>query len=101
MPLDARAGPRLPATHRIILRAKYSISMSATIKTADEIAKMRVAGRLAAEVLHMLRPHVKAGVTPEELDRICHDNIINVQQDNQAHLNNHGNQKTNSTSVFH
>src|SRR3569623_716852 len=101
MPLDARAGPRLPATHRIILRAKYSISMSATIKTADEIAKMRVAGRLAAEVLHMIRPHVKAGVTTEELNQICHDYIVNVQQAIPAPLNYHGFPKSICTSVNH
>src|SRR3569623_215074 len=101
MPIDARAGPRLPATHRIILRAKYSISMRATIKTADEIAKMRVAGRLAAEVLHMIRPHVKAGVTTEELDRICHDYIVNVQQALPAPLKYHGFPKSICTSDNH
>ncbi|MBU2478270.1 MAG: type I methionyl aminopeptidase, partial [Gammaproteobacteria bacterium] len=53
--------------------------MAITIKTADEIEKMRVAGRLAAQVLQMIRPHVKAGVTTGELDRICHDYIVNVQ----------------------
>ena len=40
--------------------------MSVKIKNADEIEKMRVAGRLAAEVLHMIRPHVNAGITTEE-----------------------------------
>ena len=41
---------------------------------------MRVAGRLAAEVLDMIGPHVKPGVTTDELDRICHDHIVNVQK---------------------
>ena len=41
---------------------------------------MRVAGRLAAEVLDMIGPHVVPGVTTDELDRICHDYIVNVQQ---------------------
>lgn len=41
---------------------------------------MRVAGRLAAEVLEMIEEHVKPGVTTEELDRLCHDYIVNVQQ---------------------
>ena len=41
---------------------------------------MRVAGRLAAEVLQVVAPHVKPGVSTEELDRICHDHIVNVQQ---------------------
>ncbi|MCY1163344.1 Methionine aminopeptidase [compost metagenome] len=49
------------------------------IKTPDEIEKMRVAGRLAAEVLDMIKPHIKLGVTTLELDTICHDYIVNVQ----------------------
>ncbi|MGL5566489.1 MAG: type I methionyl aminopeptidase, partial [Plesiomonas sp.] len=64
--------------------------MAITIKTADEIEKMRVAGRLAAEVLEMIEPHVKAGVTTGELDKICHDYIVNVQQAVPAPLNYHG-----------
>ncbi|MAS81281.1 MAG: type I methionyl aminopeptidase, partial [Legionellales bacterium] len=47
--------------------------MTATIKTISEIEKMRVAGRLAAEVLEMIGPRVKSGVTTEQLDQICHD----------------------------
>jgi len=50
--------------------------MSIIIKTPEEIEKMRAAGRLAAQVLDMITPHVKAGVTTEELDRICHDYIV-------------------------
>ena len=46
-------------------------------KTAEEIEKMRVAGRLAASVLEMIGEHVKAGVTTEELNRRCHDYIVN------------------------
>ena len=49
------------------------------IKTPDEIEKMRVAGRLAAEVLDMIKPHIVPGVTTLELDTICHDYIINKQ----------------------
>ncbi len=49
------------------------------IKTADEIEKMRVAGRLAAEVLDMIKPHIKPGVSTLELDTICHDYIVNKQ----------------------
>ena len=45
-------------------------------KTPDEIAKMRVAGRLAASVLEMIGDHVRPGVSTEELDRICHDYIV-------------------------
>jgi methionyl aminopeptidase len=53
--------------------------MSVTIKSAVEIEKMRVAGRLAAEVLDFVEPHVKPGVTTEELDRLCHDYIVGEQ----------------------
>ncbi|MDX5373194.1 MAG: type I methionyl aminopeptidase [Pseudomonadaceae bacterium] len=61
--------------------------MTVTIKTPDEIEKMRVAGRLAAEVLEMIGEHVKPGVTTEEIDRICHDYIVNVQKAIPAPLN--------------
>jgi len=54
--------------------------MTVGIKTPEEIAKMRVAGRLAAEVLEMIEPHVVAGVTTEELDRLCQEFIEQVQQ---------------------
>ncbi|MBB5208533.1 type I methionyl aminopeptidase [Chiayiivirga flava] len=54
--------------------------MPIIIKSAADIEKMRVAGRLAAEVLQVVAPHVKPGVTTAELDRICHDHIVNVQQ---------------------
>ena len=46
--------------------------MSVTIKSAEEIEKMRVAGRLASEVLEMIRPKVEPGITTGELDSICH-----------------------------
>lgn len=64
--------------------------MTVTIKSAEEIEKMRVAGRLAAEVLEMIGEHVKPGVTTEEIDRICHDYIVNVQQAIPAPLNYKG-----------
>jgi methionyl aminopeptidase len=54
--------------------------MAITIKSAAEIEGMRVAGRLASEVLDLLTPHVKPGVTTLELDRIAHDHIVNVQK---------------------
>ena len=47
--------------------------MGVIIKTPEEIGKMRTAGALAADVLEMIEPHVRPGVTTEELDRICHD----------------------------
>jgi methionyl aminopeptidase len=61
--------------------------MSIIIKTAEDIAAMRVAGRLAAEVLDFITPHVKPGVTTGELDRICHDYMVNVQGTTPAPLN--------------
>ena len=75
--------------------------MAVSIKTANEIEKMRVAGRLAADVLHMIRPHVQAGITTEELDRICHDYIVNTQQAIPAPLNYHGFPKSICTSINH
>ena len=75
--------------------------MSVSIKTPEEIEKMRVAGRLAAEVLHMIRPHVKAGIATDELNRICHEYIVNVQQAIPAPLNYHGFPKSICTSVNH
>ena len=61
--------------------------MSITIKTGDEIDGMRRACRLASEVLDFLTPHVKPGVTTNELDRLAHDYIVNVQQAVPAPLN--------------
>lgn len=75
--------------------------MTAKIKTPEEIEKMRVAGKLAADVLEMLAPHVKAGVTTEQLDRIAHDYIVNEQGAVPAPLNYHGFPKSICTSVNH
>lgn len=73
--------------------------MSINIKTPEDIEKMRVAGRLAANVLDMIEPHVKAGVTTDELDRICHDYIVNEQKAIPAPLNYHGFPKSICTSL--
>lgn len=75
--------------------------MAATIKTAEQIEKMRIAGRLAAEVLEMIEPHVKPGISTGELDRICHEYMVNVQQSIPAPLNYHGFPKSICTSVNH
>ncbi|MDA8419825.1 MAG: type I methionyl aminopeptidase [Pseudomonadota bacterium] len=75
--------------------------MPVTIKSPEEIEKMRVAGRLAAEVLQMIGPHVQPGVTTGELDRICHDHIVNVQHAIPAPLNYHGFPRSICTSVNH
>jgi len=61
--------------------------MAIHIKTPDEIEKMRVAGRLAGEVLDFITPHVNAGVTTEEIDRLCHDYMVNQQGTIPAPLN--------------
>jgi methionyl aminopeptidase len=75
--------------------------MAVTIKTPEEIEKMRVAGRLAAEVLEMITPHVQPGVTTEELDRLCHDYIVNVQHAIPAPLNYKGFPRSICTSINH
>jgi len=94
---------------RISLRARHLRSvdreiddnhaMPVTIKTSDEIAKMRVAGLLAAEVLQVVAPYVKAGVSTAELDRICHDHIVNVQHAIPANVGYRGFPATVCTSV--
>ena len=53
--------------------------MPISIKTASDIEGMRLAGRLASEVLDMLTPHVRAGVTTLELDHLAHDHMVKVQ----------------------
>lgn len=75
--------------------------MTVSIKTADDIAKMRIAGRLAAEVLEMIGEHVQIGVTTDELNTICHDYIVNVQKAIPAPLNYNGFPKSICTSINH
>jgi len=73
--------------------------MAVTVKSLEEQEKMRAAGRLAAEVLDMIGPHVVPGTSTEELDRLCHDYIVNVQRTIPANLNYRGFPKTICTSV--
>ena len=73
--------------------------MGIIIKTPSEIDKMRVAGRLAAEVLEMIESHVVPGITTEELNQICHDYIVDVQHAIPAPLNYHGFPKSICTSI--
>jgi len=75
--------------------------MPVTIKKPEEIEKMRVAGRLAAQVLKMIAPHVQPGVTTGELDRLCHDYIVNELSAIPAPLNYKGFPKSICTSVNH
>ncbi len=83
------------------MRQQVGSPMAVSIKTPEEIERMRVAGRLAAEVLDMIGEHVRPGVTTEELDRICHDYIVQVQQAVPAPLHYHGFPKSICTSVNH
>lgn len=75
--------------------------MSVTIKTPQEIESMRIAGKLASEVLLMIGEYVTAGVTTNELDRICHDYIVNTQKAIPAPLNYRGFPKSICTSTNH
>jgi methionyl aminopeptidase len=75
--------------------------MSISLKKPYEIEKMRIAGRLAAEVLEMIEPYVVPGVTTDELDRICHEYMVSVQQVIPAPLNYKGFPKSICTSVNH
>jgi methionyl aminopeptidase len=73
--------------------------MSIIIKTEAEIEKMRIAGKLAADVLSMIEPYVVPGVTTDELNQICHDYIVNVQNAIPAPLNYRGFPKSICTSI--
>jgi methionyl aminopeptidase len=75
--------------------------MPITLKSPEEQQKMREAGRLAAEVLDMIGEHVQPGITTDELDRICHDHIVQVQKAVPANLNYRGFPKTICASVNH
>lgn len=73
--------------------------MAVTIKTAEELAKMRGAGRKAAEVLELIGQYVQPGVSTAELDRICHEHITSKQHAIPAPLNYKGFPKSICTSV--
>ncbi len=73
--------------------------MSITIKTAVQIEKMRIAGRLAAKVLEMIESHVKVGVSTEYLDQLCHNFIVNDLNAIPAPLNYNGFPKSICTSI--
>ncbi|MES2605848.1 MAG: type I methionyl aminopeptidase [Pseudomonadota bacterium] len=75
--------------------------MPVTIKTASDLDYMRESGRLAAEVLEMIGPYVVPGISTGELDRICHNHIVNVQKAIPAPLNYNGFPKSICTSVNH
>jgi methionyl aminopeptidase len=75
--------------------------MAASIKNEEEIAKMRVAGKLAGEVLTMIGPYIKEGVTTDAINKICHEYITEVQCAIPAPLNYRGFPKSICTSVNH
>lgn len=75
--------------------------MAITIKNPAEQEQMRIAGRLTADVLDMIGPHVQPGITTDELDQICHDYIVAEQQAIPAPLNYRGFPKSICTSVNH
>ena len=78
-----------------------TFTMTELIKTPEQIAKMRIAGQLAAEVLEMIGDYVKPGVSTNELDRICHDYIVDQQKAIPACLGYKGYPKTICTSINH
>ena len=73
--------------------------MAVSIKTPAEIERMRIAGRLAAEVLEMITPYMEPGISTGELDRICHDHIVRVQGAIPAPLDYRGFPKSICTSI--
>ncbi|WP_407351914.1 type I methionyl aminopeptidase [Luteimonas sp. R10] len=73
--------------------------MSISLKTPEEIERMREAGRLAAEVLQVVASHVKPGATTEDLDRICHDHIVRVQGATPANIGYRGYPKSTCISA--
>src|SRR4051794_23796131 len=75
--------------------------MNISVKTPEQIEKMRVAGRLAAEVLELMREHVGPGATPEDLAPIAYEHIVKVKKAIPANVGYRGFPKTVCTSVNH
>ena len=73
--------------------------MNISIKNFEDIEKMRIAGKLAAEVLEMITPFVKPGVSTGELDKLCYDHIVNVQNAIPANVGYKGYEKTICSSI--
>jgi len=81
------------------MNSRAAIKNGVPIHSLANIAQSQIAGTLAAEVLAMITPHVKPGVTTDELDRLCHDYIVNVQRAIPGNIGYHGFPKTVCTSV--
>ncbi len=73
--------------------------MEISIKSEEDIKKMRIAGRLAAEVLEMIEPFVAPGISTEELDRRCYEHIVNIQKAIPANVGYRGFEKTICSSI--
>ena len=78
---------RYNSTKNKLKRNINAAIMTIHIKNPQEIEKMRVAGKLASEVLDFITPYVKPGITTEEIDKLCHDYMVNVQNTIPAPLN--------------
>lgn len=86
----------------VVIKRELQLSdMTIHLKTAEEISKMRISGKLAADVLEMIGPFVQPGVSTGELDRICHNYIVEEQKAIPAPLNYNGFPKSICTSVNH
>ena len=75
--------------------------MSITIKSSEDLLRMRISGQLASEVLDMITPHVVPGITTDELDILCHNYIVDVLDAIPAPLNYRGFPRSICTSVNH
>jgi len=85
----------------IFFLSSYNYIMPVNIKSPEEIEKMRVAGRLARDVLTMISPYVREGITTDELNTLCHDYIVDIQRAIPAPLNYNGFPKSICTSINH
>ncbi|HCO44960.1 MAG TPA: type I methionyl aminopeptidase, partial [Gammaproteobacteria bacterium] len=75
--------------------------MTVSIKSPEELDALRVAGRLAAQLLEMIGPHVRAGVTTDALNDLCEQHTTEVLHSRSAPLGYHGFPKSICTSVNH
>ena len=73
--------------------------MKISIKSLNDIEKMKVAGKLAAEVLVMITPYIVPGISTGELDKLCHEHIVNVQNAIPANIGYKGYEKTICSSI--
>ena len=73
--------------------------MKISIKSLNDIQKMKAAGRLAAEVLDMITPYVIPGISTGELDKLCYEHIVNVQNAIHANIGYKGYEKTICSSI--